>query len=91
MIRGINKRVIEINETGNPYFERAVLYMNENSSNNKQNFDDKNMEEEAKRYLSTIKKVRWSGKISWKESFNWKFLLSALSGGAISYILFALM
>ena len=86
MIRGINKRVIEINETGNPYFDRAVLYMNDNSGK-----DEKNIEEEAKRYLSTIKKVRWSGKISWKETFNWKFLLSALSGGAISYILFALM
>ena len=32
MVRGINKRVIEINETGNPYFDKAVLYMNDKSA-----------------------------------------------------------
>ena len=27
MVRGTNKRIIEINDTQNPYFERAVLYL----------------------------------------------------------------
>ena len=53
MVRGINKRVIEINETGNPYFDRAVLYMTD-----KEKQDDGKMEEEARRYLATIQKVR---------------------------------
>lgn len=27
MIKGVNKKVIEINDTGNMYFEKAVLYV----------------------------------------------------------------
>jgi len=27
MLRGVNRRIIEINETGNQYFERAILYV----------------------------------------------------------------
>ena len=30
MVRGTNKRIIEINDTQNPYFERAVLYVKDN-------------------------------------------------------------
>lgn len=86
MIRGINKRVIEINETGNPYFDRAVLYMNDHSKQ-----DDSSMEEEARRYLATIQKVRWSGRLSLKERFSWKFWLTALSGGAVSWLLLSLL
>lgn len=27
MVKGVNKRIIEVNNTENPYFERAVLYL----------------------------------------------------------------
>lgn len=27
MIRGVNRQIIEINNTGNPYFERALLFV----------------------------------------------------------------
>ena len=27
MIRGVNKQVIEVNDTGNEYFEKAILYV----------------------------------------------------------------
>ena len=87
MVRGINKRVIEINETGNPYFDKAVLYMNENG-----NMDDSAMEEEARRYLATIKRARWSGQITWKERlFSWKFWLPTFSCGAIAWLLLTLL
>ncbi|MBP1581253.1 MAG: hypothetical protein J6A26_02485 [Oscillospiraceae bacterium] len=86
MVRGINKRVIEINETGNPYFDKAVLYMNDHSKG-----DSGAMEEEARRYLATIQKVRWSGRLPLKERLGWKFWLTALSGGALSWLLLALL
>ncbi len=86
MVRGINKRVIEINETGNPYFDKAVLYMNERNPK-----AEGEMEEEAKRYLATIQKVRWSGRLSLREFLGWKFWLTILSGGAISWLLIALL
>ena len=40
MVRGINKRVIEINETGNPYFDKALIYMNDKGKS-----EDEAMEE----------------------------------------------
>ena len=87
MVCGVNKRVIEINETGNPYFDKAVLYMNE-----REQMDDSALEEEARRYLATIKRVRWSGRISWKEQlFSWKFWLPACSFGAIGWLLMSLL
>ncbi|MGN0664176.1 MAG: hypothetical protein ACI4L5_03790 [Negativibacillus sp.] len=86
MVRGINKRVIEINETGNPYFDRAVLYMTD-----KEKQDDGKMEEEARRYLATIQKVRWSGRPPLKSWLNWKFWLAALSSGAVSLLLLTLL
>lgn len=87
MVRGINKRVIEINETGNPYFDKAVLYMNDKGKS-----EDAAMEEEARRYLSTIKKVRWTGRTSWKERiFTWKFWIPTISGGAIGWLLLTLL
>ncbi len=87
MVKGVNKRVIEINETGNPYFDKAVLYMNDKGKN-----DDGMMEEEARRYLATIQRVRWSGRLPWNDRLNWKFwLTTALSGGAISWLLITLL
>ena len=47
MVRGVNKRVIEINETGNPYFDKAVLYMNDRAQKS-----EPALEEEARRYLA---------------------------------------
>ena len=32
MVRGTNKRIIEINDTQNPYFERAVLYLKDSQA-----------------------------------------------------------
>ncbi len=86
MVRGINKRVIEINETGNPYFDKAVLYMNERSQK-----ETAEMEAEAKRYLATIQRVRWSGRLSLRDFFGWKFWLTAFGGGAVSWLLLTLL
>lgn len=84
MVRGVNKRVIEINETGNPYFDKAVLYMSD-----RQTTSEQSMEEEARRYLATIEMVRWSGRKSWKHFLcNWKFWVSAaVSGGSVFWLL----
>lgn len=33
MIRGVNRQIIEINETGNKYFERALLFVSSDGAN----------------------------------------------------------
>jgi len=30
MVKGVNRKIIEINNTGNIYFERAILFVNHN-------------------------------------------------------------
>ncbi len=32
MIRGVNRQTIEIKETGNPFFERAILFVTESGA-----------------------------------------------------------
>ncbi|MBO5747305.1 MAG: hypothetical protein J6S13_09520 [Clostridia bacterium] len=44
MLRGVNKRIIEINDTGSEYFDKAFFIVNENKS---LNLDE--LEREARR------------------------------------------
>lgn len=84
MVRGVNKRVIEINETGNPYFDKAVLYMNDRAQKS-----EPALEEEARRYLATIQRVRWSGWRPWKAWARW--LLWLLLGAGAGLLLWGLL
>ncbi len=47
MLRGVNKRIIEVNETGSDYFEKALFFVKNNVD-----FDDLKLENEAKRVIS---------------------------------------
>lgn len=47
MIKGINKRVIEVNDVGSDYFEKALFIVKDN------NADLRNLEYEAKRVVSS--------------------------------------
>ena len=53
MIKGVNKAIIEINETGNKYFEKAILFVRAEKSEESQ----KKLEYKAKEYLSNIDKL----------------------------------
>lgn len=50
MIKGVNKRVIEINSTDSEYFEKAVLYVRPNSAE----LPPKLLNEEADMFLERI-------------------------------------
>ena len=53
MIKGVNKAIIEINETGNKYFEKAILFVRTETSEASQ----KRLEKEAKEYVKNIDKL----------------------------------
>lgn len=60
MIKGVNKRIVEITSTEHEYFEKAVLYVRADKSN----LPTEKITEEAKEYLERIvpmKKVLSSG------------------------------
>lgn len=60
MIKGVNKRIVEITSTEHEYFEKAVLYVRADKSN----LPTEKITEEAKEYLERIvpmKKVLSTG------------------------------
>ena len=91
MVRGTNKRIIEINDTQNPYFERAVLYLKDTQANSSR----KMLENQAQNFLGNLRSPflhrtkpsllcsssaqRWLGAA--------KLLLSAAAGGGITFLL----
>lgn len=50
MIKGVNKRVVEITSTDNEYFERAVLYVR----SDKLDLPSARLEEEAREYIGRL-------------------------------------
>ena len=88
MVRGTNKRIIEINDTQNPYFERAVLYLKDTQEASSK----KAMETQAQRFLSSLAApLLRGGRISLLQmnGKRWfaalKLLLSAAAGGLLTF------
>lgn len=52
MIRGVSKCVVEVNNTENDYFERAILFVR----SEKQNTDQSVITQQATSYLKTLTK-----------------------------------
>ena len=48
MIKGVNKAIIEVNDTGNKYFEKAILFVKSDYKNTSQ----KTLEKHAKEFIS---------------------------------------
>lgn len=46
MLRGVNKRIIEVNDTDSDYFEKALFFVKDDTD-----FDNKLLENEAKKII----------------------------------------
>lgn len=53
MIKGVNKVIIEVNDTGNEYFEKAILYVRPSKATKSHNL----LENKAKEYLNEVNTV----------------------------------
>lgn len=49
MLKGVHKNIIEISDTGNQYFEKAILFVSEDKE-----LDNSKLKQEAKRYMGGI-------------------------------------
>ena len=89
MVRGTNKRIIEINDTQNPYFERAVLYLKDNQADSCK----KTLESQAQHFLGSIRAPllhRARPAFLCSHSRLWlglSLLLSAAAGGTLTFLL----
>ena len=78
MIKGVNKNVIEISETGHDLFERAILFVRPDSGQNSDHLRSR-----AAEYLAGLKmrplffrrRVFWFGML--------KFAVAAVAGAAL--------
>lgn len=77
MIKGVNRRVVEITSTDNEYFEKAVLYVKAD----KRNVPAVRLEEEAREYMGKIAPKKGS------EPIPLALKLAAAAASAIALIL----
>lgn len=93
MLKGVNKVIIEVNDTGEKYFEKAVFYIRPEYANKKAN----ELETKAKEYIESIQKPEKIGAFCF-EDFEEKikkrrrlfFILSGylLTLSAVLYLIF---
>ena len=77
MIKGVNKAIIEINETGNKYFEKAILYIRSEMSDE----SEKKLEHQAKEYVANIEKLPFLDYFDLSEDRKRKRRLFLILGG----------
>lgn len=77
MIKGVNKAIIEINDTGNEYFEKAILFISSSHADD----SDKKLEEKAKEYLVSSEKMPFIEHFDLKEDRKRKRRLFFILGG----------
>ena len=77
MIKGVNKAIIEINETGNKYFEKAILYIRSEMSDE----SEKKLEYQAKEYVANIEKLPFLDYFDLSEDRKRKRRLFLILGG----------
>lgn len=87
MIKGVNKRVVEITSTDSDYFERAVLYVR----SDKLDLSSARLEEEAREYIGRIAPRREIGCKADPVSLVLKLSLAAASVLAVTLVVYLII
>ena len=91
MVKGVNKTIIEINNTGNSYFERAILFIDPEYCC----FSEKRIKNEALKYLNGVNKDYPTGlrqrRLNRKKRKRQIIVLSSIGAAAISILLLILL
>lgn len=83
MIKGINKQIVEVCETDNDYFEKAVFFVNPKYAG----FDQKKLAVSAKKIIATAgsaPKIKSRKKTIFKKVISW---ITAIATGVAVMIL----
>ncbi len=84
MIKGVNRQIIEINNTGNLYYEKALLIVKPEFASAQQQL----LEREAMKLMRNMdapSSYKRKGRLVLKAAFA---LACALGGGVLAYLLF---
>ncbi len=83
MLKGVNKSVIEINNTDNDYIEKAILFVKPE----KQDANISVINHKAKKYLDSLKQVKGVGKNSrFYMPYYMPLFLGSVLGAAVCFI-----
>lgn len=86
MIKGINRQVIEVSDTGSEEFERVLLIMRPNYSYS----SEKRLQQEVRKVLSAYSKQPSGGKRRKRKGRAWvmaaKFAAAAAAGAALAAV-----
>jgi len=83
MVKGVNKNVIEVMDTGNEMFERAILFLRPNGPD----FDTERINESARVYLWNLRlRRRWFPR--WRPGLALLRYCAAIGFGALLAALF---
>lgn len=84
MVKGVNRTVIEINDTGNKYFNKVIFFVSPEYSS----LPHSKLENRAKEYLGTLDKRSLSVPRWRKKRVNKKkgFLLGAIGAAVITAV-----
>lgn len=84
MLKGVNKQILEVTNTDNPYFEKIIFFVRSSAPN----LDEGKLKTEAEKISATTQKPP-KAKINKRKIFS-SFgycLLSVLAGVAITFII----
>lgn len=85
MLRGVNKRIIEVNDTGSDMFEKALFIVKASS-----NMSDERLQKEAHRiidsYFGTEKSSEHKGYLRYTEEKKKRRAVFAVLGGIIALV-----
>lgn len=87
MIKGINRQIIEVTDTGNVYYERAILFIRPEYRFSHQHILDK----QAKQMLSEFKAPSAIRKKNMLLSQGIKLAASAIFGATVAFIFMNMM
>ena len=82
MVKGVNRQILEINDTGNRYFERVLLFV----APGKCDIPEAELQAQARHYVSSI--APESGRVSLRKGHQTrakrkKLLFWSISGGTL--------
>jgi hypothetical protein len=84
MIKGVNKQILEVTNTENPYFEKIIFFIKPQYKNE----DSKKLESEAHSLISSAQKppkIKYTRRQIFKAVM--RFCLVLLAGGALSFLI----
>ncbi len=90
MVKGVNRTVIEISDTGNELFERAILFVRPGGGDSGRAHAEGALEGQARRYLSKLSLRGNMLRRNWWFGRCLRYALAVCAGAAVAFLLLRL-